>query len=188
MVCYQSLCHSFQHISAHNLEACQSLSGVLFVTPEEERAAKDDQKMQWWSYCSVSLPILGPLDSMQISEGWCEMHTRISIGPTSWDASCYNSPSLLCRQGPGSVLQSQPSPVFQIRLYFGLCVCVRVSGCQIAKLIKRRTGRSCIFFLLTELLAGSLSGQSLWKQVRKRSDWLAVQITTMAVRKPQGEL
>lgn len=148
---------------------------------------RDDQKMQWWSDCSVSLLILGHLDSMQVSAGWCEMHTRVSVGPTSWVVSCLVHLSPLPTAG-WSVFQSQPLTVFQIRLYFAFFVCVRVSGCQISKLIRRSTDRSCTFFLLSELLAGSLSGQSLWKQVRKQSDWLAVQITTVAVRKPQGEL
>lgn len=135
--------------------------------------------------CQPAHPWAFGLNASQCRLVW-DAH-RSSVGPTSWVASCSVHPLPCPNRGLVSVPESTSHSISNKAL-FCLFLCVRVSGCQISKLIRRSTDRSCIFFLFSELLAGSLSGQSLWKQVRKHSDWLAVQITTMATRKPQGEL
>lgn len=119
---YQSLCHSFQHISAHNLEACQSLSGVSFVTPEEEITAEMTRRCnggQTALSACLSLGIWTQCKSVQVGVRCTQ---EFQQDPQAELFLAQFTLSLVPTVG-WSVFQNQPVTVFQIRLYFAfLCV------------------------------------------------------------------
>lgn len=93
---------------------------------------------------SVSLPTLWPqCKSVQV-DGRCTQECK----------SDPHAEHLLAVLHPLHSVPESASHSILNKTLFCLFLCVRLSGCQISKLIKRSTDRSCIFFsFLSELLA-----------------------------------